>query len=94
MTHGDRGVFFTYETMCAEPERVAQDVHALAPAIGDLNLRQRLPVKRGYCEMLTDMNARQIARLDAEQISAFNRVFRAHRDTLDAFGYDLVEAAR
>ena len=93
-THGDRGVFFTYETMCAEPERVAQDVHALVPAIGDLNLRQRLPVKHGYCEMLSDMNARQIARLDAEQIATLNRVFRAHRDTLDYFGYDLVEAIR
>ena len=80
--------------MCAEPERVAQDVHALVPAIDDLNLRQRLPVKSQYCEMLSGMNARQIARLDAEQITALNRVFRAHRDTLDAFGYDLMAANR
>ena len=94
-TYGDRGVFFTYETMCAEPERVARQIHTLVPAIGDLNLRQRLPVKRRrYHEMLTDMNARQITRLDAEQITTLNRVFRAHRDTLDSFGYDLVEAAR
>ena len=92
--HGDRGVFFTYETMCAEPERVAREIHALAPAIGDLNLRQRLAVKRGYHEMLTDMNARQIARLDADRIATLNRVFRAHRDTLDYFGYDLIEAGR
>ena len=93
-TYGDRGVFFTYETMCAEPERIAQDIHALVPAIGDLNLHQRLPVKHQYCEMLTDMNARQITRLDAEQITTLNRVFRAHRDTLDSFGYDLMHANR
>ena len=93
-THGNRGAFFTYEAMCAAPERVAREIHTLVPAIGDLNLRQRLPAKRRYYEMLTDMNARQIARLDAEQIATLNRVFRAHRDTLDYFGYDLMEAGR
>ena len=92
--HGDRGVFFTYEAMCAEPERVAREIHALVPAVGDLNLHQRLPVKRRRHEILTDMNARQIARLDAGRIATLNRVFRAHRDTLGYFGYDLIEAGR
>ena len=92
-THGNRGAFFTYEAMCAAPERVAREIHTLVPAISDLNLRQRLPVKRRHYEMLTDMNARQIARLDAEQIATLNRVFRAHRDTLDYFGYDLMDAS-
>ena len=63
---------------------------ALVPALDDLNLRRRLAVKR-YDEMLTDMNARHIARLDAEQLAAFNRVFRRHRDVLDYFGYDIVD---
>ena len=89
-----RGIFFTYETMCAEPERVARDVRALAPELDDLNLRQRLWVKRGrYHEMLTDMNARQIARLDDAQLAAFNRVFRRHEALLDWFGYRIVDAA-
>ena len=86
---GDRGILFTYETMCAEPERVAQDVRALVPEIDDLDLRQRLPVKGRYHEMLADMNARQLARLDAGRIAAFTRVFRPRRDLLDYFGYDL-----
>ena len=87
--HGDRGAFFAYEAMCAAPEQVAHDVRALVPEIGDLDLRQRLPVKGRYHEMLTDMNARQIARLDAAQLAACTRVFRQHRDVLDYFGYDL-----
>ena len=41
--------------------------------------------------MLTDMNERQITRLDAAQIAAFNRVFREHRDTLGYFGYELMD---
>ena len=52
-------------------------------------MRQRLPVKRRYHEMLTDMNARQIARLDPTQLAACTRVFLRRRDVLDYFGYDL-----
>ena len=90
--HGDRGVFFTYEAMCAEPERIGWEIRAMVPELGDLNLRRRLPVK-GYDEMLTDMNARQIARLTARQVAAFNRVFHEHRDLFDHFGYEMLDAA-
>ena len=91
--HGDLGVFFTYEAMCAEPERIAREVGALVPDLGDLNLRRRLCVKGRYDEMLTDMNARQIARLRPEQLTAFNRVFREHEDLLAWFGYRIMDAA-
>ena len=87
---GGRGVFFTYEAMCADPERVAREIRSLAPELADLDLRRRLPVKGRYDEMLTDMNARQIARLTAGQVAAFNRVFHEHRDALDYFGYELL----
>ena len=88
--YGDRGVFFTYETMCAEPERVARAIQALVPEIEDLELRRRVPVKGAYHEMLTDMNARQIARLGAGRVAVFTRLFRKHRDVLNCFGYDLL----
>ena len=89
----DRGAFFTYEAMCAQPERVAQAIKQLVPELDELNLRQRLPVKRLYNEMLTDMNARQLARLDPEQIAAMNAVFRPRRELLEHFGYDLMDAS-
>ena len=88
--HRPRSVFFTYETMCAEPERVAADIRALVPELDDLELRRRLPIKGRYDEMLTDMNARHIGRLDRARIAELNRVFRAHRDVLDHFGYELL----
>ena len=89
--HGRRGVSFTYEAMCAEPERVAREIQALAPELDDLELRRRLPVKGRYDEMLTDMNARQIARLTAGQVAAFNRVFHEHRDLFGHFGYEMLD---
>ena len=87
----DRGVFFTYEEMCAEPAAVERKIEALVPELDDLILRRRIAVKE-YDEMLTDMNARQIANLAAEDVAAFNRVFREHRETLDSFGYDILDA--
>ena len=90
-TWGRRGVFFSYETMCRDPERVAEQIRGLVPELDDLELRQRLPVKNRYYEMLTDMNARHIARLAPERIAAFNQVFRTHRGVLEHFGYELME---
>lgn len=90
-TFGDRGVFFTYEAMCADPERVERQIRSLVPGLDDLVLRQRLPVKSEYHEILTDMNERQIARLSADRIAAFNREFRKHRYLFDHFGYEIME---
>ena len=86
-TWGHRGVFFTYERMCAEPEAVAEEIRALAPQLADLTLRRRIRVK-SYDEELTDMNARHFARLQADDLAAFNRVFLAQGHTLAHFGYE------
>ena len=92
--YGDRGVFFTYEAMCREPERVARKIQDLVPELDDLNLRQRLWVHSDYHEMLTDMNARQIARLDAGQIQAINLELQKHRAVLNHFGYEIMDPGR
>ena len=88
--HGARGLAFTYERMCREPERVAADIRALVPDIDDLVLRRRLRVKGRYDETLTDMNARHLARLRPAQTAALDRVFRPHRRLLHEFGYELL----
>ena len=91
--HGERGVLFTYETMCADPAGTEAGIRALVPALNDLDLRRRHAVKE-YDEALTDMNAQQIERLDAAQTAAFNKVLRKHRDLLAWFGYDLMDPQR
>ena len=92
-THAHLGAFFTYEAMCDQPKRVARQIRSLVPEIDDLRLRRRLPVKGFYNETLTNMNARQIARLTPAQIATANGVFEKHRDVLDYFGYALMTAA-
>ena len=76
--------------MCADPAGAEERIRALVPALDDLDLRRRHAVKE-YHEVLTDMNARQIGRLGAARIAAFNRVFRTRRNDLDYFGYCLME---
>ena len=93
-TLGGRGVFFTYEAMCDEPEEVTWKIRELAPELDDLCLRRRLPIHYNYHEMLTNMNARQIARLDAGQIRTINRELRKHRAVLDHFGYEIMDPGR
>ena len=73
---------------------MASAIRTLVPELHDLNLRRRLPVKGRYEEMLTDMNARQIARLDPARIAAFSRVLRPHRSLLEHFGYEMLGAGR
>ena len=65
---GDRSVFFSYETMCAEPERVEQLIHGLVPELSDLTLRQRLEAWE-YHKELRNMNDQQIARLSKDALS-------------------------
>ena len=92
--HGDRGVLFTYEAMCDEPARVARLIRSLVPAIDDLELRRKFPVKGVYNEMLTNMNERQISRLDRGQVALLNKVFERHEATLGHFGYRLIAGDR
>ena len=80
--------------MCDNPEEVETKIRGLVPELGDLRLRQRLLVKHRYNEMLTNMNGRQIARLDAAKLTTFNRVFLRHRDLFDYFGYEIMEPER
>ena len=90
--HAQLGTFFTYEAMCDQPQRVERQIRSLVPEIDDLKLRQRLHVKGVYHETLTNMNARQVARLTPAQISAANQgVFEKHRGVLEYFGYSLID---
>lgn len=87
----DNGRFFTYEAMCDRPLEVEAQIRSLVPDLDDIKLRQKLAVKGMYDEILTNMNDRQIGRLDAAQIDAVNSVFRERRAVLDHFGYPFLE---
>lgn len=83
----DCSVFLTYETMCEEPEHVAQLIRTLVPELDDLSLRQRISVKGMYNEDLRNMNEQQIDRLNKEDFRVINEIFEPNQDILKRFHY-------
>ena len=92
-TWGDHGVFFTYEQMCEEPERVQEKIIKLVPEIDDLVLRQKLRIK-DYNEELRNMNEQQIERLTNEDIEQINEVFAPYEYILEYFNYSLLNTLK
>lgn len=88
--HSDNGVFFHYEEMCAQPEKVKLKIETLVPELHDLQLNQKLSVKGLYDQKLQDMNAQQIEKLSPEILSKINHVFIDHSEILEHFGYTIL----
>ena len=86
-----RGVFFTYERLCADTDGVQAEVERLVPVLDDLDLGQRVAVKGMYDEPLRDMNAEQVARLTAADVAVLNEEFGPHATVFEHFGYRLLE---
>ena len=89
--HGGRGVFFTYEQMCEQPERVQAKIRALVPGLNDLVLNQRIEIKGIYDEKLRNMNNQQINRLAPSELARLSAFFDQHRDLMDYFGYSIIQ---
>lgn len=85
----DRSTFFTYEALCAEPARCAQQLAALVPELADVDLDRRVPVKGMYDERLRNMNDDQIANLADADREVATEVFAGHVDVVRSFGYEL-----
>ena len=83
-----QGIFFTYETLCDQPEQIERQIKQLVPELQDLRLRQKLKAK-SYDEVLRNMNQQQLARLAPADLSTINETFVPRRDLLDFFGYSL-----
>jgi hypothetical protein len=84
-----RCVFFTYEEMCADPDRVTREIIDLVPDIGGFDLAASQAVKGIYQEPLRNMNHDQIARLCEADRKAATAVFREHLEVFERFGYDV-----
>ena len=90
--HGERSLYLTYEAMCGDPAGTAARIAAFVPALDDLALDRRVPVKGTYDEPLRDMNRQQIARLTAGDIASIRDVLLPEAALLGSFGYDPADA--
>ncbi|BBM83302.1 aspartyl/asparaginyl beta-hydroxylase domain-containing protein [Candidatus Uabimicrobium amorphum] len=83
-------IFFTYEQMCDNYREIEQKIKYFLPELEDINLNQKIPIKRRYNEFLRNMNEEQVARLSVKEIESIRPIFGQNRDILDYFGYEIL----
>lgn len=88
--HNGKGVLLTYEDMCDRYREAEYRIKELIPEFFDLSLYQRIPVRRQYNEVLTNMNAEQIDRLTVEDVNEIKTVLAPNEGVLAHYGYQLM----
>jgi hypothetical protein len=86
----ERSILLRYEDMCADPQAAQRAITGLVPALDDVNLDQRIRVKRIYDEKLRDMNEDHISRLPPALIPRLSEHFEKERELLEHFGYEIL----
>ena len=83
----------TYESLMQNPARVCQQLETFVPQLGALDHTASFKVDSidgPLNRPITDLNAKKIAALSADTIAAMNKIFVQHRETLTAWGYELL----
>jgi Sulfotransferase family len=81
------GVFFTYENLCSEPDKIKALLQKLVPELMDLTFKKEIPVKGNYFELLRNMNDQQTSRLNKDDLAIINGVFDRHPVNFKYFNY-------
>ena len=84
------GIFFTYETLCAKPDLLVEQLKTFVPELTDLKMNDAIPVKGMYCEALRNMNEQQIDQLSRDDFKNINRVFDQYERHLSYFEYERI----
>ena len=90
----DNTLVLTYESLVADPAKACRELVALQPELADMDHQASFEVHSvdgTFNRPITDLNARKIEALSPAAIETMNRIFTAHRETLDAWGYNLME---
>jgi len=87
---------FTYEALVQDPARACQKLAAFMPELGAMQHDGSFEVHSidgTLNRPITDLNTRKIAAMPAETIALMTEVFAQHRETLAAWGYELLDPA-
>ena len=88
--YADESLYFSYETLCAQSDRVVEKLKAFVPQLTDLQMNDAIPVKGTYNESLRNMNEQQISQLSKEDLKNINRIFDQYAQHLSYFEYDRI----
>lgn len=89
----DDTAVLTYESLVRDPAGACEALGSFMPELSDLDADASFEVHSidgTLSRPITDLNARKIAELPAQTLSALNEVFVTQRETLNAWGYELL----
>jgi len=87
-------LFYKYEDLCSNPERVKEDIVSLIPELSDLNLGKNIAVHSindmaGMREKkLSNLNEKQFKNLSQEDADKITAVLKNYKDEMEIFNYD------
>jgi hypothetical protein len=83
----------TYESLVQDPARACQQLAGFMPELGDMDHAASFEVHSidgTLNRPITELNTKKIASLSADTVASLNRVFEQHRETIEAWGYELL----
>lgn len=89
----DNALVLTYESLVQNPMQVCRQLVQFMPQLDDMDHAASFEVHSidgSLNRPITDLNAKKIAALSADTIAAMNEVFVQHRETIEAWNYELL----
>lgn len=89
----DNTLVMTYESLVQDPAKACRQLVEFLPALEDMDHTANFEVHSVDGTLnrpITDLNAKKIAALPAQTLAALNEVFSENEETLNAWGYELI----
>ena len=83
----------TYESLVQNPAKACEQLANFMPALGALDSTASFEVHSidgTVNRPITDLNTKKIASLSAETLASLNEIFAQHQETIEAWGYELL----
>ncbi|MFT4519934.1 MAG: hypothetical protein ACI9JM_002334 [Halioglobus sp.] len=83
----------TYESLVADPAAASLKIAGFIPELSDMDHQASFEVHSvdgTVNRPITDLNAKKIASLEPETIAGLNETFALHQETIEAWGYEVI----
>ncbi len=93
----EHAAVLTYESLVKDPAGTCKQLGAFMPELSDMDADASFEVHSidgTLNRPITDLNARKIAELPDDAMESLSEVFREQRETLEAWGYELLSPNR
>ena len=87
-------ILISYEQLTKHPEKIKKEIIEFIPEINDINTSMKFSAHnlRGDSNMsIINLNEEKIAKINKEDLSIINSIFKKEESVLNYFGYEIIE---